>query len=121
MINREAKILEKTYHDRMTVTRKQPVNDTESGETILKDVTIHEDIACALSHSGSAYPSKDNSHNRYTENDSYTIFSAPGIICQAGDKAMIVTASGQTYKGVTGKSFSYPSHTETALMIEMVV
>ena len=50
-----------------------------------------------------------------------SIFTAPDIMCQSGDSAVITTLQGQTYRGIVGKSFSYESHTETALMIEMVV
>ena len=105
----------------MTVTRRQPVKDSESAETVFEDIIIHDDVKCALSNSGTSAPSKDNNHNRYTENDSYTIFAAPDILCQSGDRATVVIGTGQTFVGVTGRSFSYPSHTETALMIEAVV
>ena len=120
-MNLEARILEQTYKDRLTVTRKQPVTDEATQETILQDVVIHENVKCALSHSGASAPSKDTNHNRYTANESYAIFTAPDIMCQPGDSAVITTLQGQTYRGTVGKSFSYESHTETALMIEMVV
>lgn len=124
MKNTEAKILEKTYLDRMTVTRKQPVIDEKSGETLLNDITVYEGAACGLSQSGASgvtAPSKDSGHNRYTQSDNYTIFAMPKVLCQAGDRAVVVTSAGQTFRGITGKSFAYSSHSETAFKIEKVV
>lgn len=119
--NREAEILAKTYKDRMTVSRKVPETDEDTQETVMKDVPVHEDVKCALSTSGLQAPQKDDENHRHTTEDNFIIFAMPEILCEAGDKAVIVTKVGQTYIGTCGRSMGYESHSETPFIIERVV
>lgn len=121
MQNAEAKILAATYHDRMTVTRRNHVKNEKTHETEPQEETVYEGVRCALSMSGNNAPQKDNENNRRTVNSSYTIFSLPGIWCRAGDLVEVVTEEGQTYRGRVGRSMRYPSHTETPMEVEGVV
>ncbi len=41
----EAQILAKTYHDRLSVTRRQLATD-ESGESIMQDMDVYKDVHC---------------------------------------------------------------------------
>ncbi len=121
MQNAEAKILAATYHDRMTVTRRNHVKNEKTHETEAQEETIYEGVRCALSVGGNNAPQKDSANNRRTINSSYTIFSLPDTWCRAGDSVVVVTGEGQTYKGRAGRSMRYPSHTETPMEVGEVV
>lgn len=121
MRNAEAGILAATYHDRMTVTRRQHVKNDETHETGPQETVIYTDELCALSLGGNDPPEKDSANNRHTISSSYTIFSLPEIWCRAGDLVTVTTREGQTYKGRAGRSMRYPSHAETPMEVEEVV
>lgn len=121
MQNAEAKILAATYHDRMTVTRRQHVKNENTHETEPQEETIYEGVCCALSAGGNNAPQKDSANNRRTVNGSYTIFSLPDTWCRAGDSVVVITGEGQTYKGRAGRSMRYPSHAETPFEVKEVV
>ncbi len=112
----EAQILSKTYRDRLTVIRKQH-EVAESGESVLKDVIIYNDVPCALSKGGLGTPEKDE--NRRTADYDMTIFAAPEVVMKDMDSIVVQTPSGQVFKGVSGRTFSYAgSHGETPVRIE---
>lgn len=121
MQNAEAKILATTYHDRMTVTRRRHVKNEKTHETEPQETVVYTDEMCALSLDGNNPPEKDSANSRHTVNSSYTIFSSPEIWCRAGDTAEIVTQKGQIYRGQTGRSMRYASHSETPLKVEEVI
>ena len=121
MKNREARILEKTYRDSLTVKRRIPVTDDTTQETVMKETVIHENVKCGLSTSGTAAPEKDDENHRHTVEDNFTIFTVPDIFCIAGDIAVVVTELGQTYIGTCGKSMGYVSHMQTPFLVERVV
>nr|DAT66193.1 MAG TPA: head closure knob [Caudoviricetes sp.] len=117
MLN-EAKILSKTYHDKMSVYRKILVKDTETFESKLKDVLIYKDIPCALSLSSNSVASRGTITNE-TNND-FKVFAAPHISCNENDKVIVITASNDKYIGRVSKSFRYISHSQTELKKESV-
>ena len=121
MQNAEAKVLAATYHDRMTVTRRNHVKNEKTHETEAREETVYEGVCCALSVGGNNAPQKDSANNRRTVNSSYTIFALPDIWCRAGDLVEVVTGEGQTYRGRVGRSMRYPSHTETPMEVGEVV
>lgn len=121
MQNAEARILAATYQDRMTVTRRQHAKNEKTHETEPQEVTIHKGEPCALSLKENNPPTKDSANNRHTVSNSYTIFSLPDIWCRTGDIAEVVTREGQIYRGRTGRSMRYASHSETPLKVEEVV
>lgn len=121
MQNAEAKILASTYHDRMTVTRRNHVKNEKTHETEPRETVIYTNEPCALSLGGNNPPEKDSANNRRTVSSSYTIFSLPGVWCRAGDIMEVVTQEGQVYRGQTGRSMRYASHSETPLKVEGVV
>lgn len=112
----EAQILVKTYRDRLYVARRQPVTD-ESGESVMRDMPVYEDVPCALS-SGSAGAAEREDGRRKSDNE-MVIFAGPGILMKEMDRAVVRTRAGQTFQGVTGRTFSYAgSHGETPLRVE---
>lgn len=114
----EAKILEKTYHDRLTVTRKTMCIDEETKESKYPDTVVYENIKCGLSNSTNKASSKEEYYHKL-ENEKM-IFSPPGIEMQSNDCAVVITEMGQVWKGRTGKTFIYPSHGETELKLEEI-
>ena len=55
-LEREKRILDKTYYDRMDGYRYRLVKDADSGETRQERVRIYENRRCALSLSGNDAP-----------------------------------------------------------------
>ncbi len=112
----EAQILAKTYHDRLSVTRRQLATD-ESGESIMQDMDVYKDVPCALSGgSGSAAQREDG---RRVSDKEMVIFAGPEILMKEMDQAVVRTQAGQVFRGVTGRTCSYAcSHSETVLRLE---
>jgi len=112
----EAQILAKTYQDRLTVKRKRQI-EKKSGESTFEEVTVYENIRCALSRSGSGSPQKDG--NKRVIDQEMTIFAGPEILMKDMDSATVETPAGQIFKGHTGRTFAYAgSHGETVFKIE---
>lgn len=116
---RAADILERTYKDRLTVTRKTAVEDKETGETMFRDTAVYGDIPCALSSSGNTAPEQNGNHQR--RKDEMVLFAGPGYFLQAGDRVNIRTEAGQEITGESGRTFTYPDHGETPIKVEKIV
>lgn len=114
--NKEAAILEKTYHDRLTVTRKRMVVDPETLESVETDYIVYDNITCAYSQSGNNTPERQEFYSE-KKMDS-VIFTLPGVFLQDNDIAVVTTEAGQVFKGKTGHTFGYISHGETPFSVE---
>lgn len=111
-----AKILQKTYRDKLTVVRGSPGVD-ESGESIRKEAVIYENVSCALSQKSTGSPKRED--NRRISDTEHVLFAAPEIQMVEMDRVTVVTEAGPVYRGRTGRTFSYAgSHGETPLYIE---
>ena len=100
-LEREKRILDKTYYDRMDGYRYRLVKDADSGETRQERVRIYENRRCALSLSGN--------------------HADPGIQLQENDVVVIRTASGPVYEGRSGRTYVVLNHGETPVKIEKSV
>ena len=49
---KEADLLQKTYHDRLTVVRKRLGRDPQTQESVELEEVVYKDVLCALSQSG---------------------------------------------------------------------
>lgn len=116
--NREAKILAKTFRDRLSVYRKHPERDPKTQATVEVETTVYEDIICALSQKNNGVPERQEFHSE-TKRD-HTIFTTPGIELLDNDRAVIHTEAGQIFEGTTGKTFGYVSHGETPFSVEEI-
>lgn len=115
----EAKILERTFRDRLTAVRKKAGEDQETGETSFCPYVVYQDIPCALSAAGNSAPDREGNH-KYVE-DNMTLFSGPGIFLQAGDQVTVITEAGQQVTGETGRTMAYTSHGETPIKVKSIV
>lgn len=114
--NREAAILAKTFRDHLTVYRKKRVKDPETLQTLEKEVPVYEGIPCALSRGSNSKPDRQEFHSeRQSES---VIFTMPGVEMLDHDRAVVVTEAGQTFRGITGRTFGYISHGETPFSTE---
>lgn len=118
-VNREAKLLAKTFRDRLSVYRKHPERDPVTQATVEKEIVVYEDIICALSQKNSSMPERQEFHSE-TKRE-HTIFTLPGIELHDNDRAVIRTEAGQTFEGTTGKTFGYVNHGETPFGVEKTV
>lgn len=116
--NREAEILAKTFRDRLTVYRKQPVLDPKTQGTVERENKVYENISCALSQGSNSTPEKQEFHSE-TQRD-MVIFTAPGIELSDNDRVVVITEAGQMFDGITGKTFGYISHGETPFKVEKI-
>lgn len=114
--NREANVLAKTFRDRMSVYRTRRVRDPETQGTVEKEVTVYEDIPCALSQKASDMPQRQEFHSE--KKRTHTIFTLPGVELLDKDRAVIITDAGQHFTGTTGRTFGYISHGETPFAAE---
>lgn len=114
--NREAKLLAKTFRDRLSVYRKHLERDLETQATVEKEAAVYEDIICALSQKGNNTPDRQEFHSE-TQRE-FTIFTEPRVVLKDNDRVVIMTEAGQTVEGFTGKTFLYISHGETPLSVE---
>lgn len=111
-----AAALQKTYKDKLTVTRGIPGVD-ETGESVRKDAVVYEGISCALSKGTAESPKKED--NRRVSDTEYTIFAAPDIRMEDMDRAVVSTEAGQVFRGICGRTFYYAgSHGETPFKAE---
>ena len=114
--NREAAILAKTFRDKLTVYRKKKVKDPKTLQTIEKEVPVYESIPCALSKGSNNKPDRQEFHSE--KQFEAVIFTVPGIEMLDHDRAEVVTEAGQTFHGLTGRTFGYASHGETPFAME---
>lgn len=114
--NREAGVLAKTFRDRMSVYRTRRVRDPETQGTVEKEVTVYEDIPCALSQKANDTPERQEFHSE--KKRTHTVFTMPGVELLDKDKAVIITEAGQRFTGITGRTFGYISHGETPFTAE---
>lgn len=114
--NREAEILAKTFRDRLTVYRKKKVKDPKTLQTLEKEAAVYEGIPCALSKGSNNKPDRQEFHSE--KQFESVIFTKPGIEMIDHDRAVVVTEAGQTFQGITGRTFGYISHGETPFSTE---
>lgn len=112
----EAEILAKTLRDHLTAYRKQKVMDTETLQTLEKEILVYENIPCALSKGGNNRPDRQEFHSE--KQFEAVIFAAPEIELLDHDRIVITTETGQVFDGITGKTFKYVSHSETPFAVE---
>lgn len=116
--NREARALEKTFRDRLSVYRKQKETDPQTQATVEKESSVYEKIPCALSQKGNNVPDRQEFHSEPKRD--YTIFTIPGVELVDSDRAVVHTEAGQIFEGKTGKTFGYVSHGETPFSVEKI-
>lgn len=114
--NREAAILAKTFRDHLTVYRKKRVKDPETLQTVEKEAAIYESVPCALSRGSNSKPDRQEFHSE--KQFDAVLFTMPGIEMLDHDRAVAVTEAGQTFQGITGRTFGYISHGETPFSTE---
>lgn len=112
----EARILERTYRDRLTAVRNITSQD-ENGETVWNPETLYENVPCALSKSSSNTPEKTDV--RRTVENEMMIFASLDVMLQDMDRVTVVNEAGQTFSGIAGRTVVYAgSHGETPVKIE---
>lgn len=111
-MNREARILEKTYKDSLTVYRKE-VKKAANGGSTLVDKAVYNSLPCGLSRGIEDAPERDSIVGR--SSIEYHIFTSPEIEMLENDTAVVTTSSGQIYRGTTSRTHKYSSHGETVL------
>lgn len=114
--NRETAILAKTFRDKLTVYRTKRVKDPETLQTLEKEVAVYEGIPCALSQGSNSKPDRQEFHSE--KQFEAVIFTMPEIEMLDHDRVEVVTEAGQTFQGITGKTFGYVSHGETPFSME---
>lgn len=114
--NREADVLAGTFRDKLSVCRTRRVRDPETEGTVEKEVTVYEEIPCALSQKANDTPQRQEFHSE--KKQTHMIFTPPGIELLDKDRAVVVTEAGQRFTGTTGRTFGYISHGETAFTAE---
>lgn len=60
---KEADLLQKTYHDRLTVVRKRLGRDPQTQESVELEEVVYKDVLCALSQSGNNKPDRQEFHS----------------------------------------------------------
>lgn len=118
-LEREKRILDKTYYDRMDGYRYRLVKDADSGETRQERIRIYENRRCALSLSGNDAPEEGTITDSSTSK--YTLFADPGIQLQENDVVVVRTASGPVYEGQSGRTYVVLNHGETPIKVEKSV
>lgn len=118
MLEREKKILARTYKDKLSAYRYRTVRDEETLESSLKEVEIYTDIACALNLSQKSAQEQTEVASKSVRE--YIVFTGPEVILQENDKVIVITKSGQRYEGRSAKSYVIESHSETVIKVERV-
>lgn len=113
---REARILARTFRDRLTVRRAVWVKDPQTEESKQIEEIVYEDIICAYSQASSGMPQREASYS--TASRESVLFTVPGVELLDNDLATVVTEAGQTFQGRTGRTFGYISHGETPFAAE---
>ena len=118
-LQREQRILRKTYHDVLDVFRFATVEDPETGESRMKEEQVYSSVPCALSVSSKSGPERGTITDS-TSNEN-VIFADPDIQLLENDRVIVRTESGQTYDGRSGKTYVAGSHGETTIKVERMV
>lgn len=114
-LEREKRILERMYHDRMDVYRNTIVKNPDTGESSLREVQIYETRKCSLvKNTGS--PERGTVAGNVTEE--HVIFADPDIHLNNNDRVVVRTESGQVYEGRSGMTYVIRNHGETGYRIE---
>lgn len=111
----ESEILAKTYFDVATIKRKEKIKDIESGVTKLEDVSVYENINCAISKNDKA---KLISGEVQNINTTFSMFTRPDVIIKAGDTVEVQYENGLSNTFIAGKPFFYKSHSEVPLELK---
>lgn len=113
----EAEILESTYYDSLTVFRKETYIDKNTRESKERETMVYDAIPCALSQSKNDVPLREDV--KFEKSEEYVLFTNPAIRMEADDRAVILTQTGESYEGRTGRTLVYASsHGETKIQIE---
>lgn len=115
-LEKEKRILAKTYFDRVDVYRSRLTKDPDTGETLSGEWLLYENQPCALSVSNKDAP--DSGTIVGTVLNQNVIFAAPELICQENDRILIRTESGQIYEGRSGMTYVAGNHGETSFKVE---
>ena len=115
---KEAALLEKTYRDRLTACRSSLQRDPVSQESKEVWEPVYEEIPCALSRSSNNKPDRQEFHS--TTSREMVLFTSPGVELMDHDRVTVITEAGQTFTGITGRTFAYISHGETPFTVEKI-
>lgn len=118
-LQREQRILRKTYHDTLDAFRFMTIKDPETGESRMREKQIYSAVPCALSVSSKSGPERGTVTDS-TSNEN-TIFADPDVLLLENDHVVVRTESGQTYDGRSGKTYVAGSHGETTIKVERMV
>ena len=118
MINKQKKILLKTYTDTLTVLRFKKIK-TNLGETKLVKEAVYENEPCYLS-IGTVRTGEKEEITYRTDNE-YLIFTENTVKMLENDEVIITRRDGETYKGKTSRSYVFDTHCETSLKVSEVV
>lgn len=114
ILKRQAKILEDSFSDKMSVYRSSYVKN-EIGETKFSKKLIYKNVPCYLSISTIKSPDKMDI-TKGVVND-YIIFTGNGVFLEDNDEVLLKKYD-ITYKGKASKSYNYDTHNETTLKVE---
>ena len=118
-LQREQRILRKTYHDVLDAFRFTMAEDPETGESRMKEEQVYSSVPCALSVSSKSGPERGTITDS-TSNEN-VIFADPDIQMLENDHVIVRTESGQTYDGRSGKTYVTGSPGETTIKVERMV
>lgn len=111
-IRRYRKIMEKTYMDRVTISRYGDY-ETNWGETKQGLIPVHKDVPCRISQTGLARNGQTEAENQIDYDAK--LFIAPEIEILQGDE-LEVTRNGRKYHFTAGEPFPpYLTHQEVML------
>ena len=114
-LERERRILEKTYHDHMDVFRNRVAEDPDTGESRLEETLVYGNRKCALVKSVEA-PERGVAAD--TVDETHVLFADPCILLQNNDRVVVRAESGQVYEGRSGMTYVARNHGETGFRIE---
>lgn len=117
MIQKQRRILKRSYDDRMEVWRFTKVR-TELGETKLEKESVYSDVPCYMS-IGTVKGSEEGEIAARSSNE-YLVFADCDICLQDSDEVCIRKGTA-TYRGRSSKTYVYDTHGETSVRIEGVV
>lgn len=111
-IRRYRKIVEKTYTDRVTISRYGDY-ETNWGETKQGLIPVHKDVPCRISQTGLARNGQTEAENQIDYDAK--LFIAPEVEILQGDE-LEVTRNGRKYHFTAGEPFPpYSTHQEVKL------
>ncbi len=110
VLEKEMKILAKTYDSTMNVTRPGSNKVKINGKTSFEDTVIYEDVPCAIKRDSKSQNNQTDSAN----NISYTeiLFTLPDLVILQGDEIEITLKNNIVIKYIAGTSEWLTSHQE---------